>query len=72
MYDCPNSVFMQQKKFIKTGLTTENFKRYVPIIADEVEAYLSKTVFLGDVRSCASFRGTIQLTLLRRTSENAA
>ncbi|GJN89273.1 hypothetical protein Rhopal_002252-T1 [Rhodotorula paludigena] len=48
VYDCPNSVFMQQKKFIKTGLTTENFKRYVPIIADEVRAYLSKKVFLGD------------------------
>ncbi|BGP48043.1 Lanosterol 14-alpha-demethylase [Rhodotorula kratochvilovae] len=48
VYDCPNSVFMQQKRFVKAGLTTENFVRYVPMIVDEVKAYLSKTVFLGD------------------------
>ncbi|KAF7326590.1 Lanosterol 14-alpha-demethylase [Mycena sanguinolenta] len=27
VYDCPNEVFMQQKKFIKFGLTTKNFPR---------------------------------------------
>ncbi|KAJ6613045.1 hypothetical protein B0H10DRAFT_1806341, partial [Mycena sp. CBHHK59/15] len=29
VYDVPNEVFMQQKKFVKFGLSTENFRAYV-------------------------------------------
>ncbi|CAL3962168.1 unnamed protein product [Diplocarpon coronariae] len=40
VYDCPNSKLMEQKKFMKIGLTTEAFKSYVPIIQDEVETFI--------------------------------
>ena len=47
VYDVPNAVLMEQKKFVKFGLTTENFKRYVGLIAGEVEGYLNDVVFEG-------------------------
>ncbi|KAJ7170930.1 lanosterol 14-alpha-demethylase [Mycena crocata] len=40
VYDVPNEVFMQQKKFVKFGLTTENFRAYVGMVEDEVEEFL--------------------------------
>ncbi|THU77363.1 cytochrome P450 [Dendrothele bispora CBS 962.96] len=40
VYDVPNHVFMEQKKFIKVGLTTDNFRKYVDMIVEEVEAFL--------------------------------
>lgn len=52
-YDVPNSVLVQQKKFIKYGLSTDNFKRYVPIIASEVKAQLNE-VFKTGMSSLAS------------------
>lgn len=52
VYDVPNAVLMEQKKFVKFGLTTENFRRYVGIISGEVEGYLSSAVFENDVSSC--------------------
>ncbi len=36
----PNAVFMEQKKFVKVGLSVENFRAYVPQIVDEVQEYL--------------------------------
>ncbi|GAA6042272.1 hypothetical protein JCM8097_000608 [Rhodosporidiobolus ruineniae] len=54
VYDCHNGQFMQQKKFVKYGLTVENFRRYVPVIAGEVHQYLSKKVFLGDTKRSVS------------------
>jgi len=45
VYDCPNSMLMEQKKFMKVGLTTDNFRKYVPIVASEVTGYLDKHVF---------------------------
>ena len=41
MYDVPNEIFMQQKKFIKVGLSTENFKAYVGMIDEEVEEFIN-------------------------------
>ncbi|KAJ1307552.1 hypothetical protein OPQ81_001649 [Rhizoctonia solani] len=35
VYDVPNHVLMEQKKFVKFGLTTENFRAYVDMIVDE-------------------------------------
>ncbi|KAH8830885.1 cytochrome P450 [Flagelloscypha sp. PMI_526] len=40
VYDVPNEVFMEQKRFVKVGLSTENLKSYVGMIEDEVESYL--------------------------------
>ncbi|KAH8676697.1 cytochrome P450 [Tricladium varicosporioides] len=48
VYDCPNSKLMEQKKFMKIGLTTEAFRSYVPIIQDEVETFIKR---------CADFKG---------------
>lgn len=45
VYDCPNHLLMEQKKFMKVGLSTENFRKYVPLIRDEVLAYLSDHIF---------------------------
>jgi len=41
VFDCPNHVLMEQKRFVKFGLTTENFRAYVGMIEDEVEDLLS-------------------------------
>lgn len=41
MYDCPNAKLMEQKKFVKFGLTTEAFRSYVPLIQGETENFLS-------------------------------
>lgn len=42
VYDVPNAVLMEQKKLVKVGLSTENFKVYVPQITDEVETFIRK------------------------------
>jgi len=39
VYDCPNSKLIEQKKFVKFGLTTEAFRSYVSLISTEVEMY---------------------------------
>ncbi|KAF7327900.1 Lanosterol 14-alpha-demethylase [Mycena kentingensis (nom. inval.)] len=44
VYDVPNEVFMQQKKFVKFGLTTDTFKAYVGMIEEEVENFMAKDV----------------------------
>ena len=40
MYDCPNELLMEQKKFVKFGLSTDNFRAYVPMIEDEVRQFM--------------------------------
>jgi sterol 14alpha-demethylase len=42
VYDVPNDIFMEQKKFVKVGLSTENFRSYVPMIVNEVEQFLDR------------------------------
>lgn len=39
IYDCPNHRLMEQKKFAKTALTKDLFKRYVPRIQEEILDY---------------------------------
>jgi hypothetical protein len=41
---------MEQKKFVKFGLTTENFRKYTGIIRTEVRNYISTNVYGGGVR----------------------
>jgi len=40
VYDCPNAKLMEQKKFMKIGLTTEAFRAYVPQISEEVTNFI--------------------------------
>lgn len=47
IYDCPNHRLMDQKKFAKTALTKDRFRKYVPRILDEVLDYF---------RTCNDFR----------------
>ena len=42
VYDCPNAKLMEQKKFVKFGLTTDAFKSYVSLISAETEAFVKK------------------------------
>ncbi|KAJ5669562.1 hypothetical protein N7462_010632 [Penicillium macrosclerotiorum] len=40
IYDCPNSKLMEQKKFVKFGLSQEALESYVPLIEEEVNQYI--------------------------------
>ncbi|KAF7722785.1 Lanosterol 14-alpha-demethylase [Apophysomyces ossiformis] len=42
VFDCPNAVFMEQKRMIKFGLTTEQFREYVPLIEQETRQFLAR------------------------------
>jgi len=50
VYDCPNHMLMQQKKFVKFGMTTEAFRSYVPLIVEEVMQYLETSPNFGKDR----------------------
>ncbi|KAL9051439.1 MAG: hypothetical protein Q9162_006008 [Coniocarpon cinnabarinum] len=43
VYDCPNSKLMEQKKFVKYGLTTQAFESYVPLIVQETLDWVRST-----------------------------
>ncbi|KAF1982361.1 lanosterol 14-alpha-demethylase [Aulographum hederae CBS 113979] len=43
VYDCPNSKLMEQKKFVKFGLTSEALRSYVQLITEEVQDYIKKS-----------------------------
>lgn len=46
VYDCEGELLIEQKKFMKTGLSTDRFRKYVDLIADEVHQYFDK--YWGD------------------------
>ncbi|KAI9887008.1 MAG: Sterol 14-alpha demethylase [Watsoniomyces obsoletus] len=49
VYDCPNSKLLEQKKFVKFGLTSEALRSYVPLISAEVLDYIKRSPnFKGD------------------------
>ncbi|KAI5481064.1 cytochrome P450, family 51 (sterol 14-demethylase) [Pseudohyphozyma bogoriensis] len=54
VYDVPNHILMEQKKFVKFGLTTDNFKRYVGLIRGEVLDYISGHIFDKDSKTTSS------------------
>ncbi|SLM33450.1 14-alpha sterol demethylase cyp51b [Lasallia pustulata] len=55
VYDCPNAKLMEQKKFVKFGLTSEALRSYVPLIVAEVEDFLKRSpLFRGP-------RGTVNI-----------
>ena len=43
IYDCPNAKLMEQKKFVKFGLTQQALESYVPLIEKEVQDYIKTT-----------------------------
>lgn len=47
VYDCPNSKLMEQKKFVKFGLTSEALRSYVTLIAAETKAFARSKHFQG-------------------------
>src|SRR5271155_820541 len=66
VYDCPNHMLMQQKKFVKYGMTTEAFKSYVPLIVREVQNYFntSPNFGAGKLRGrCDAMATSPQITL---------
>ncbi|KAJ5640386.1 Eburicol 14-alpha-demethylase [Penicillium herquei] len=40
VYDCPNAKLMEQKKFVKFGLTSEALRSYVRLITTEVDEFV--------------------------------
>ncbi|OJJ43006.1 hypothetical protein ASPZODRAFT_75330 [Penicilliopsis zonata CBS 506.65] len=40
VYDCPNAKLMEQKKFVKFGLTSEALRSYVRLITAEVDEFV--------------------------------
>ncbi|QRV89768.1 cytochrome P450 family protein [Ceratobasidium sp. AG-Ba] len=71
VYDVPNHVLMEQKKFVKFGLTTENFRAYVDMITEETNDLIRKDL---SVAACPrdsqgwgrfhAFKTLAQLTIL--------
>lgn len=60
VYDVPNEVFMEQKRFVKVGLSTDNLKAYVGMIEDEIEEFVAhdpnfKTYQTNDINEWGSF-----------------
>ncbi|KAG9703497.1 14-alpha sterol demethylase Cyp51B, partial [Aureobasidium melanogenum] len=43
VYDCPNSKLMEQKKFVKFGLTTDALRSYVSVIAAETKDFFANS-----------------------------
>lgn len=69
VYDCPNAKFMEQKKFIKFGLTRKAFESYVPMIEQEVLDYVASEPSLqgttGTMDVCKAMAGITILTASR-------
>jgi sterol 14alpha-demethylase len=69
VYDVPNFVLMEQKKFVKFGLSTENFRAYVRMVEEEVEKFLDSDpefmIFgLGDINEWGMFHAKDKMAQL--------
>lgn len=69
VFDCPNESLMQQKKFIKFGLSTENLRAYMGMIEDETYRFIStdsafSSTFNAPNRSWGSFNVVTSLAEL--------
>ncbi|KAI9335476.1 cytochrome P450 [Obelidium mucronatum] len=66
VYDVPNPLFMEQKKFVKDSLSSAAFKSYLPIITTEVKDYMGdlfKDVPAGKEIEVETFEAMSQLTI---------
>nr|BAK20185.1 cytochrome P450 [Postia placenta] len=75
VYDCPNEVLMEQKKFVKVSLTTDKFRDYIGMVDDEVTQFLStdpafRTYQMDDINEWGSF--SVYKTLAEMTILTAA
>ncbi|WFD00352.1 sterol 14alpha-demethylase [Malassezia yamatoensis] len=70
VYDVPNAVLMEQKRFVKAGLSTENFRAYVDQIVDEVKDFLRTDSAFTPLQSGAKsvvvdiFKAMSEITIL--------
>ncbi|KAH9987308.1 cytochrome P450 [Russula compacta] len=72
VYDCPNEKLMEQKKFIKVGLSMDNMRAYVGMIENEVSQFLKndpsfRTFQLNDISEWGQFdvlKVTQEMTIL--------
>lgn len=60
VYDCPNEMLMEQKKFIKVGLSTDNFRAYIGMIEEEALTFMRndaafKIFQMNDINEWGSF-----------------
>lgn len=62
VYDCPNSKFMEQKKFVKFGLTQKALESHVQSIEMEVEDYI-KSNFKGSTGTIDMYNTMSQVTI---------
>ena len=51
-YDVPHHIFLEQKKMLKSGLSQAHFRRYVPLIEKETEAYFERWGTSGERGVC--------------------
>lgn len=64
VYDCPNSKLMEQKKFVKFGLTQRALEDHVPRIEGEVIDYIkSAPTFQGEVGTLDVSKSLSEITI---------
>ncbi|KAI8361713.1 lanosterol 14-alpha demethylase [Blakeslea trispora] len=59
-FDTAHSIFMEQKRFIKTGLNVETFRKDVPLILDECNQFFNR---LGDSGTIDAYKMFGQLII---------
>jgi sterol 14alpha-demethylase len=72
VYDCPNEKLMEQKKFMKVGLSTDNMRTYIGMVENEVSLFLRKDpsfrIFqMNDINEWSQFdvlKATQEMTIL--------
>jgi sterol 14-demethylase len=50
VYDCPNEMLMQQKKFIKHGLTTDALQSYASLMPVEIRNFFNEHMKLSETK----------------------
>ena len=70
VYDVPNAVLMEQKRFVKAGLSQENFRAYVDQIVMEVKDFFRKDEAFSPLQKGAKsvpvdiFKAMSEITIL--------
>ncbi|KAF6227360.1 hypothetical protein HO133_008804 [Letharia lupina] len=59
VYDCPNAKLMEQKKFVKFGLTSDALRSYVPLIVEEVQNFVARSATFQGSRGTFNVPGTM-------------
>ncbi|KAI1621360.1 cytochrome P450, family 51, subfamily A [Exophiala viscosa] len=64
VYDCENAKLMEQKKFVKFGLTTEAFRSYVDLISAETKSFVQNNkLFRGQTGTVDIAPAMAELTI---------